>query len=220
MRQIKTNVSISGIINLMSTVPAPGTTKASYKQSVSRIYAPDSRPDLLKIIRLKRALVEKHLTRYELDPVTGCHLWTGPTSSNREGEQYSRVSFKYAGCHSKVAGHRLSYAYHHGVDPGDLFVCHRCDVPLCINPEHLFLGTTTDNMQDMHAKGRAANQSGTNNPRCKVTLNDIDLIVELLPKLNNIQIASRLDNKIGHSMVSRIRLGKSWSDYTGIEAQS
>ena len=49
--------------------------------------------------------------------------------------------------------HRMAYRLYVG-EPGDLFVCHHCDTPLCVNPDHLFLGTATDNIRDAMRKGR------------------------------------------------------------------
>lgn len=50
--------------------------------------------------------------------------------------------------------HRFAWLFHTGTDPGDMQVCHTCDNPACCRPDHLFLGTQTDNMKDMTAKGR------------------------------------------------------------------
>lgn len=73
---------------------------------------------------------------------TECIEARGP---NR-GAGYKAVGAKYA--------HRVAYEKAFGEIPSGLFVCHRCDNPACINPDHLFVGTHSDNMRDMVAKGR------------------------------------------------------------------
>ncbi len=78
----------------------------------------------------------------------GCWIWTASKTHNG----YGRFRFNFNG--QRVSAHRLSWMIHFGVIPNGLLVCHKCDVKLCVNPNHLFLGTNSDNVKDCVAKGR------------------------------------------------------------------
>jgi hypothetical protein len=67
----------------------------------------------------------------------------------------------------KYAAHRVSYEMANGLIPDDLQVCHHCDNPSCVNPDHLFLGTNSDNVADCISKGRQTR--GSSHPVAKLT---------------------------------------------------
>ena len=78
-----------------------------------------------------------------------CWLWTASHLPKGYGQ------FTPSGKGSRVYAHRWSWEYFNGqsIPPG-LDVCHTCDVPACVRPDHLFVGSRSDNMQDAIAKGR------------------------------------------------------------------
>lgn len=84
---------------------------------------------------------------------TGCIEWTG--RKDKDGYGLYKVKGKYK------AAHRVSYQQSFGEIAPGLLVCHTCDVRNCVNPDHLFLGTNLDNINDMLKKGRHHNQKKT-----------------------------------------------------------
>jgi len=94
----------------------------------------------------KRTTKEKFEARVSPEPNTGCWLWAGAAFVQGYGEL--KVGAK------KWKASRLSYELYKGAIGSRLHVLHRCDVPLCVNPDHLFLGTDADNTRDKVSKGR------------------------------------------------------------------
>lgn len=93
----------------------------------------------------------------KVDKTPTCWIWRG--TKVRSGYGQHRLDVTVA-----IAAHRFSYELHYGKITGhvagdpelELCVCHTCDNPSCVNPEHLFVGTDKDNIHDMIRKGRAS----------------------------------------------------------------
>lgn len=92
--------------------------------------------------------VEWVRARTEPEPNTGCWLW----AKGMSGEGYGVT--RHPATQEICKAHRVVFDLLVGTIPKGLLVCHRCDVKLCVNPDHLFLGTSQDNAQDMLRKGR------------------------------------------------------------------
>src|ERR1700761_773896 len=93
---------------------------------------------------------------YKVDE-NGCWIWNGAVSGNGYG-----INTR-AGKGKRM--HREYYTHFKGPIPEGMHVCHRCDVPRCVNPDHLFLGTNADNMADKVAKGRQTRGAASKSAR-------------------------------------------------------
>ncbi len=119
-----------------------------------------------------------------------CWEWQG----HRVRDEYG--SLKLDGKAIRV--HRYSWILHNGQIPDGLFVLHRCDNPPCVNPDHLFLGTQSDNMLDMSLKQR--------NTRARLSTDEVLMIRD------SCEIQQILADRYGvaQSTISKIKLRKRW----------
>jgi hypothetical protein len=109
-----------------------------------------------------------------------------------------------------IRAHRYSWVIHNGPIPNNMFVCHRCDNPSCVRPNHLFLGTAKDNTLDMISKHRQCGARGETHPFHKLTNEDI-------PKIRSSSLScNQLAMQYGVSsvLINSIKLRKRWTHIT------
>lgn len=140
----------------------------------------------------------------------GCMLWAKGTT--RKGYALIRIQSENG---RKIAAHRYSYALHYGLFDKNLHVCHKCDIPSCMAPDHLFLGTNADNVRDKVSKGRQASGSllicsGETNPGAKLTDKDVLQIRALLRE--GVMVKSIAEKfKVGRKTISDIKVNRRWA---------
>lgn len=128
---------------------------------------------------------------------SGCIEWTGV----RHTSGYGLFRGKYA--------HRLSYTWSVGEIAAGLYVCHHCDNPPCVNPQHLFLGTALDNARDMVSKGRHKPMAPGTVLWSKLSPEEVAKIRRLLAQGACGREVAKLFN-VSASAVSMIKLGRTW----------
>lgn len=151
----------------------------------------------------KRGSVQDRLlAKIAIDAETGCWNWTAGKFPDGYG-QFVEIK-------RSRGAHRVSYELHVGPIPRGMLVCHHCDNRACINPNHFFLGTNSENMADMTAKKRQAR--GTANGRAKLTESDV-LSIRAAVGVTQHQLAEQYG--VGQILISRIRRRILWSHLPG-----
>jgi hypothetical protein len=148
---------------------------------------------------ISHSALERFTEKYAIEPVSGCWLWCAGMSTTGYG------SFSVNGRPDHA--HRASWILHHGPIPPDLFVCHRCDVRKCVNPDHLWLGTHQQNITDMVEKGR--NPRGTQHKRASLTEEQVRFIRTHI-HWTYARIATHLG--VSWSAVGRVARGERYRD--------
>ena len=143
--------------------------------------------------------VAARLDKYSIpEPNTGCWLWTGSLTAKLYGKL--KVDGKVIGAH------RLQWIRYNGPILEGMSVLHKCDMGLCINPEHLFLGTQADNLRDAAYKGRTYHPNGEANPQAKLS----EVQVRQIFKDNNKGVVIAGKYGVSTTTIYAIKTGGLW----------
>lgn len=151
----------------------------------------------MKAMRMRQSgsLQDRFFSRFiKLD--NGCWQWVAHADKDGYGVLPSNKK--------NIRAHRFSYELHIGQIPNGLVICHRCDNPGCVNPNHLFSGTAKDNAQDSLQKGR--HYVGEKNGRSKLTQENVKEILN--SSLNGQQLANKFS--VTRATINRIKRREGW----------
>lgn len=151
--------------------------------------------------RFSKTLEQRFWERVEKRGPDDCWPWTG----TYDGKRYGVIKVQRPKKRMRHA-HRVSYELAHGpIGPG-LFVCHRCDNPPCVNPSHLFVGTSAENTRDRDQKGRTHHPEGERHPMVKLT----EAIVREIRASTALQCHLAVRYGVSKNTICSIRNHKTW----------
>jgi hypothetical protein len=159
----------------------------------------------------------RFMKKVEITPT--CWLWLGGKDHKGYGKFSIGSSRNEDGSrrNSMVSAHRFSYEFSYGAIPDDgtyhgVCVLHKCDMPSCVNPDHLFLGTNAENVRDMDAKNRRVTVAKRGSDHANSILNESQVreIVRLhrVEKVTQLQLSK--DFGVCHATINHIFMGRLW----------
>lgn len=174
-----------------------GTTVKNGKSKSCGCLKSEVNSTMMKVMRLKQSgtLEQRFFSRFA-KLKNGCWQWRAHTDKDGYGV--------LPGDSKNTRAHRFSYEFHKGKIPDGMVVCHSCDNPGCVNPEHLFTGTTKDNAQDALKKQR--HYVGEKNGRSKLTEQQVKNI--LVSPLNGPELAEMYG--VDRATINSIKRRSTW----------
>jgi hypothetical protein len=151
--------------------------------------------------------IARMISKTVKDEVTGCWLWVGAVGGKND----------YPSMHYKQRTHRATrvmFELTYGVVPDGLYVCHKCDTPKCINPEHLFLGTQKHNMIDASKKGRCVVPKQAKGSAHRNSVFTDDQVMDVRQKFYDGATTASLAQEFGTAecTIKRVVSGKSYQN--------
>lgn len=177
--------------------PKWGRGRGSIYTSQGRSWQSLNTPEKLAAIFTADRL-EAFWSRVRKRGADDCWLWTGSLNPSRG---YGSTGLPGG---ITIAAHRVSWLIHNGVIPADVHVLHTCDVRICVNPAHLWLGTNTENMADRDRKERMPHGE-----RCGAAKLTPDQVREIRSSTDSTKVLGARYG-IHPSHVSKVRLGRKW----------
>lgn len=161
-----------------------------------------TRLDPMKMGRRGLTFAQRFMSYVIPEPNSGCWLWLG--SCNQDG--YGNFGIKHQ---TAILAHRASYMMFRGEVLPDQKVLHRCDVPCCVNPDHLWLGSQLENIADRTKKGRSYRPIGSLSKTAKLTYAQVNLIRQAA--LSHRKLAHIFG--VARGVIWQIKTGKTWKEH-------
>ena len=160
-------------------------------------------------LEMKKSLVDRFWDKVDR-PEEGCWPWVASTDEKGYGF-IKRGGYGRKGS-SNIRAHRVSWMLFNGPIPEGMCICHKCDNPNCVNPEHLFLGTMKDNCHDRDRKGRQRSRKGEEHNLAKLNWRQVEELRDLVLAHGMSQGGVAQIFSISQTVVSKIVLGQLWKN--------